>query len=331
MQNIIDKISNILEGERPTHAIPSQKGYLPVKFNAVNFHEIKPGLFDLNEAGEVAFIDGGNIEIIGNNNFSLQLMRTYWAKYMGDKRIKAKKSDYFVLISSIVNKSIHFKIEVFDDSFEKIEENVVSADNEQKPESGVNLIRRIYEIRAVKEISENLNKGIIVLDGNLSSTHQEEEEELKKAFNTVFDKDIVLLGITKSSSAVTDTGVSLVGYLHSIAEKDAWYYHPLFTKGGSKVDLYVAKLHPRSRFAFMVDISKPADTAVVFNTLAYHARDPTFLGYPYGLLEADRSARCQENEKDHLRIKFMQHFKDKHKISKILNTNKAHDVLDHMS
>ena len=65
--------------------------------------------------------------------------------------------------------------------------------------------------------------------------------------------------------------------------------------------------------------------------IAFNAKDPVFLGYPYGLIEADKFARCQENEKDYLKTRFIQKTtKDYKKIKQILNTNKAHDLLDNI-
>jgi len=331
MKELFDKISNQLESKEASNPYFSDKNYLSTPIDKNNFHEIKN-----TEPKEIAFIDGGNIEIIGNNNFSFQLMRIYFTIYNNNKRTSNKKSDYFVLINSTKKEnSIVYQAEIYkEDKLVDTLEYELSKNNEQlKPESIINNIRRIYEIRAITEISNTINQeAIIVLDGNLCAKDETEQEELNKAYEKIKEKQLLLSAISKTSSILTDTGVNLVGYINNLEDNDTkWTYQPICTNNNPlhKAEIIIAKLHEKSEFAFIIDIFNENKDKIqeICSQLAANSKDPVFLGYPFGLIEADRQARCQNQEQSYLQTRLLQS-KDSKKIRKLINTNKAHDILD---
>ena len=86
-----------------------------------------------------------------------------------------------------------------------------------------------------------------------------------------------------------------------------------------------------SDYAFVIDIHKDCKDKIpeICSSLAYNSKDPVFLGYPYGLVEADQFARCQEYEKKFLQTRFLQSSRENFaQIRRFINTNNAHDVLD---
>ena len=58
--------------------------YSPIELTKNNFIHLNKS-----NSRSVAFIDGGNAEILGASNFSLQLIRTYYSIYK-EKRIQIK-------------------------------------------------------------------------------------------------------------------------------------------------------------------------------------------------------------------------------------------------
>lgn len=348
MQKLFEKISNELIETKANEPYFSDKSYQPVKISTDNFHPISCSI-NCSAKRKIAYIDGGNIEIIGNNNFSLQLMRIYYSIYDQGKRIKSNKKDYFVLINTINNSltegKIKYKAEVYDDEklteaklIETILFNHTLNSEQQKPETIVNSVRRIYEIRTIKEVcSEIGSKDIIVLDGNLCTKDESETKELEASYSKVASKGIFLCAISKTSSNITDSGASLVGYIHNLhnygkdEENKEWYYCPICINNNPlhKAELVIAKLHKKSEYAFMIDIFKENKNEMlhIIEALAQNSKDPCFLGYPYGLIDADANARCQESEKEFLQTRLMMS-KNARNLRKFINTNKAHDVLD---
>lgn len=331
MKELFDKISKQLESKEANSPYFNDKNYTPIKIDKNNFHEIQDS-----QPKEIAFIDGGNIEIIGNNNFSFQLMRIYFTIYNNNKRTNNKKSDYFVLINSIKKEnSIIYQAEIYKE--DKLIDSIqyeLSKNNEQlKPENIINNIRRIYEIREVTNIS-NLIKpdGIIVLDGNLCTKDEIEQGELNKAYERIKEKQLILTAISKTSSILTDTGVNLVGYINNLEDNNTkWIYHPICINNNPlhKAEIIIAKLHEKNEFAFIIDIFNENKHKIqeICSQLATNSKDPVFLGYPYGLIDADKQARCQNQEQSYLQTRLLQS-KDSKKIRKLINTNKAHDILD---
>ena len=66
-----------------------------VEISKDNFHAIE----DLDLKNKIAFIDGGNAEILKAANFSLQFIRVYYTIYSGNKRIENKKYEFYLLMS----------------------------------------------------------------------------------------------------------------------------------------------------------------------------------------------------------------------------------------
>jgi len=59
--------------------------------------------------------------------------------------------------------------------------------------------------------------------------------------------------------------------------------------------------------------------------------DPVFLGYPYGLVEADRFARVTNEELDYLKTRFMSKAGKWYKeLVPYLNALNSHEILDNI-
>jgi len=90
-------------------------------------------------------------------------------------------------------------------------------------------------------------------------------------------------------------------------------------------------MHEKSRHIFRLEIYREQKEKLkeAISLLADNCKDPVFLGYPYGLIEADRNARISNNEKGMLRTFFSVKFgKDWERIEETLTSVDAHEVLD---
>src|SRR3990167_2288765 len=74
----------------------SGDGYKAHKIDKNNFHEIKKS----DSGVKIAFIDGGNAEIIGSANFSLNLIRVCCAIYQNNRKTEIKKFEVLAFINS---------------------------------------------------------------------------------------------------------------------------------------------------------------------------------------------------------------------------------------
>jgi SepF-like predicted cell division protein (DUF552 family) len=332
MKELFKKVSEQLVEQKATAPYFSNSDYIPEKIVTGNFCKITQS-----EIRKTAFIDGGNIEIVGNNNFSFQLMRIYWTIYEKE-RIHSSRNDYLVFVHIVNNGDIFYLAEVYKSgNLAKTFKFQASANKQRiKPATIMSSIRRIFEIDSVSEIASKLSSNdIIVLDGNLAVKNDKAFDSIEKVYDKVKKQNLMLCGLCKTSSIITDSGVSLIGYINNISPKTAWYYHPICKNNNSmhKSEMVIVKLHERSEFAFLLDIykeSKDMINDVCFN-LSKNSQDPIFLGYPYGLIEADMMARCSEDEKNYLKTRFLHQDKGTiRKIKNLINTNNAHDILDNI-
>jgi hypothetical protein len=138
----------------------------------------------------------------------------------------------------------------------------------------------------------------------------------------------------KTSSIFTENGNLLSAVLSSISSRDSWLYYPIadIENHNHKADIFFAKFHEKSRHIFRLEIFNAQKTKAeqVINELAGNCADPIFIGYPYGLIEADRIARVSNNEKESLKTMLLVKLKNRN-IEKYLSASNAHEILDKIS
>ena len=104
---------------------------------------------------------------------------------------------------------------------------------------------------------------------------------------------------------LTDSGNSAVAVLHQLAKAGSWYYVP---EQDSVVKVGFVKLAEKARHVFRIDLFNCASIAEVVSVLRENAQDPCFLGYPYGLVEADQRAHVSKQEGNLLKLQFLARF-----------------------
>ena len=84
--------------------------------------------------------------------------------------------------------------------------------------------------------------------------------------------------------------------------------------------MFFIKLNKKSRHIFRFEVYKKNKFDVnEILTLLKINQDPVFLGYPYGLIEADKFARVTNNEKEYLKTILS---------LKRIEEKEAHEILD---
>ncbi len=287
---------------------------------------------------KIAFVDGGNLEIIRSPSLSLFFNRIYYNIYKYNKRIKSGVFEFYTLITAISKENkIFFKTEYFftknkidlqEYEFDSFDRSLIFGNRRAAISSIGNVIRRFAEISVAKSIDD---VSVILLDGCLEAKYSEEDKHLQELFNT----KKVVCGLAKTTSLITKKGNSLAVGLSAMADDKKWLYCAGKIKEKEhSADIYFLKLNKKSEYMFRFEVNnlKEYDINELFCLLEENSKDPIFLGYPYGLIDADRFARVSKKEREALELQLKIKFgKDFEKIKPYLNSLNAHDILDNIS
>jgi len=288
-----------------------------IEINKDNFEPIAP--LSVNNSQEtIAFVDGGQAEILSAGNFCLSFIRIGALVYLDHKLIKDYKHEFFLLTSlkNDFNKLFYESI-IFPLAGEKIisEEDLIVSVNEQVLKTGAelgsvsqiaNIARRFAELALAAKISAD----IVVLDGTLEPSYPREEKYLSLLSQNV-------CALAKSSSLFTASGNSPIVLLNKLSSAHCWSYY-LENKN------YFVKLHEKAKHIFRFSGNKN-----FLPDLAKNSTDALFLGYPYGLIAADKSARVSNEEKKSLKMNILLKA-DNREIVEYLSATNAHDILDNL-
>lgn len=318
----------------------SGKGYKAHQIDVKNFHQIK--IQDSNK--KISFVDGGSAEIIGSANFSLSVIRVCYAAYQSNKKINAGKFEVLAFVHAInQDNEIHYKsaffrtknsIDLGEVSFSSFDPTLMSGRNRAEIGSVANAIRRFAELRLARSIADERAADIIVLDGNLQSTLTNENKYINELYDSCIKNNVILTALSKTTSLFTEEGNLLSAALDNISSIPLWYYHPVaeIDSINHRAEMFFAKFHKSSKHIFRLEIFKEqkAKAEETIGTLAGNCTDPVFIGYPYGLVEADKAARVSNHEKDSLKTMFLLRLGNKD-IVKYLSSSNAHEILDSIS
>ncbi len=321
MKALIEKLNDIVVSRK------NAEGSF-VRFNNGDFKAVelskngfKP-INNTNSSKSIAFVDGGNSEILGSADFSLQLIRIFGIVFKENKKIKSEMSEFFVLVESLDGDIL--KTSIFqrrgsklieDIEFSRLDESIGEKKEKASCQNVGSLIRRLAELR----FADLIDADYIILDGSLEAKHEYEE----KSLNRLFNKNIS--GISKTCGLITDNGISAIKALTNMMPKNEWSY--LIGKG--RFDVYIAKLNKASRYCFRADI-KTDNGDEFFGLLKQNANDAIFPGYPYGLILADKFARISNQERNYFKSLITAKLDEK-SLRESINTLNAHEVLDSIS
>jgi hypothetical protein len=322
-------VADILRKESPVSRSASMGGE-SIPLDKAGFRAI-PDMSD--DKRKVAFIDGGNNEIAASPHFALHLIRVFGVIYKGNRRIERKKYEFHCLATAEKReKGIVYSVKCYPinhsvaiPEFDAFDETLRVGNRKVSPSRICEAARRFAELDIAAEIAGGMSEGdIIVRDGDLTQeiTHDGQfYDRLRKAADA---NGVIICGLSKTTDLATDDGYSLVSAIAGMAPDGIWYYP--FEKYG----ISFAKLHPKSAYAFRIDCGT-GHLDDVLPLLVENSRDPVFLGYPYGLIEADRHGRVSDAETGHARMRLkMAAGKDWKAIERSIRAGDAHSVLDNI-
>ncbi len=335
VKKLIWNLNKLVSEEEIGEPFLSRQGYRAYPFNVNYFKPINM----VNSKRKLAFIDGGNCELIGAPNFSIQLNRIYFNIFQGKRRIPKttipEKIEFFSATSANFRKDqIYFDTSIFpmtdeiskflprasDLSFSSTDRRLMIGTSRADIARVASIGRRFAEWEYAKHIIENeLDEGdILVMDGTLRAAFTNESNYAKEAYKVAIEKGAIYSGLSKTSRLYTTTGLSLLGALRKLANdfkiESIWYYYPVAESLSPehKAAIFIVKLNDNSQRIFRYEINaeqvkllSASDINEVMCQLSINSSDVSFPGYPYGLIDADYNARVRHEEVETYRIMLM--------------------------
>ncbi|MCE7743625.1 MAG: DNA double-strand break repair nuclease NurA [Candidatus Heimdallarchaeota archaeon] len=331
------------------------------ELNARNFKQIA----DNKKGNRIAFIDGGNQEIIRAPNFSIQINRIFYNIFNGKENEKQTKLnmgfEFFSLTYSLIEKNkLKFKTSLFplkeehrqflpnekDLCFSSTDKTMVMGIQRADISVVASVARKFSELNFASEVvkKELTNNNIVVLDRILQTPYTNEPIYIKKLQHYAQKNNVHLLGLSKSCELHTTTGISLLGAIAKLAKNkkiNGMWYYPVaaISSNDHKAMILIVKLHPMAKRIFRLEIffEKPnleiKIPEEVLSNLALNSTDLSFPGYPYGLIKVDALARVRNREMERYRLLFLSEIakqKKWEKVSKYIYASDAHDILNAM-
>ncbi len=340
----------------------SGKGYVAYPFEEGNFNPI----VELSSERRLAFIDGGNGEVLRAPNFSIQVNRVFHNLFEGRRRVvmdripqrleffsatisNFREGDVFydTFIFPVRNDFREFLPEEDDLSFSSLDRSIRIGDMRADISRAASLARRFAEWDLARYIIEaDLREGdVVVIDGTLQTTYTNEAKYARRALEAAEKKGVIFTGLAKTSNLYTKTGASLLGTIQNLSERwkisfPTWYYHPVaeVLTPIHKASIFVVKLNSKAEYVFRFEIYRDQmeqlsrqDLDEIFGELSKNSSDISFPGYPYGLIDADANARVNEDEAERYRMLFLSEISRlgrRRKFAVHIRASDAHDVLD---
>jgi len=301
-----------------------------------DFYEIKKVKTDK----KLIFVDGGNAEILAMPSISLQLIRIFYSVYDKNKRTKAEKTEFYLLVNSVnENDRIIYKTGIFPIkgeielklSFDSLDKKIITGSKRASISKIGEIVRRFAELKIAADALEKNNNAVVVLDGSLECTYPGETEIAEELYKAAGKNKSVVAALSKTTRLFTKKGSSVANVLNELGPDKAWYCRHIneMDKIDNSINVFFVKLNKNSNYVFRLDVEKDSGLDEIFVLLEENSKDLSFPGYPYGLIEADRIARISNNEKQMLKTMFLSKIGTT-KLEKFLSSLDAHDLLDRL-
>jgi hypothetical protein len=249
-------------------------------------------------------VDGGSATMLDAGSFLIAGIRVGRAVYRNRDYIHPVEPEMHLLYLSASD---------IENAYSIIFEKTVGNDPPDVPrglDEAVGRIRAMLEWKQVESILEgDISPGtVLAFDGALWAGIKGVSPMLARIVKTAGEKNIILCGISKKSMLTHNSRplIPAVQVAGDASFPDELWHYPVNVSGYSEKlfgDIYVARLHPHSGYVFRIDLSLPGGTTAeeAFGRLAYHANDPTYVGYPYPLARVHNDVAFSRSEVEDIR------------------------------
>jgi hypothetical protein len=275
-----------------------------------DFAPLSPQNFD----GEIFAVDGSNVFVCDWSVANLNLIRAGYAVYKGRdwQRTVITYDDVFMAD----RKSYAQQFESYLEGIFYIHDFILK--NEELDRLST-YFRELQEYIALKEaIDEARPADLVLYDGGFTWKERPLGKVLENIFLAAEEKDVDLLGISKSSSLswgeeIQKPLMQHTSYAGSMLAPGLPWYVRLKGKNvdsgpdGWDGEIYVARFDGRSDLAFRVDAPHYLADRVgsALEKLAAYSCSSECMGYPHALFRAHRDIRITEQEGDFLRLQLL--------------------------
>lgn len=275
-----------------------------------DFVPLSPQNFD----GEIFAVDGSNVFVCNWSVANLNLIRSGYAVYRGRdwQRTVITYDDVFMADRNSYSTQFESYLEGIFDIHDFILKN-------EELDRLSTYFRELQEYIALKDAIDIARPADLVLyDGGFTWKERPLGKVLEKIFLAAEEKDVDLLGISKSSSLswgeeIPRPLMQHTSYVGSMLAPGIPWYVRLRGKNvdsgpdGWDGEIYVVRFDGRSDLAFRVDTpSYLADrVGSALEKLAAYSCSSECMGYPHALFRAHRDIRITEQEGDFLRLRLL--------------------------
>ncbi|MGQ9782330.1 MAG: DNA double-strand break repair nuclease NurA [Nitrososphaeria archaeon] len=323
-RKVIENLDEKIEEQNLGSPFFTDPRYKTFPLSRDNFKPIR----QIETGRRIAFVDGGNQEVLGAPNFSVQINRVYYNVFEGQKRILKNslpnRVEFFSATrSSFRNGEIFYDTSLFplkdefkellpgedDLSFNSFDITVTMGTMRADISRVASIARRFAEWAYASHIIEREleNGDIIVLDGSLQTSFTNESNYSAELYEAAKSKGVIVTGLSKTCGLFTNTGLSLLGAVSKMADEtpyDLWYCRVAEAiSSDHNAIIYVIKLNSKAERVFRFEIYREQflelsekDVDEIFWQLAKNSQDVSFPGYPYGLIDADYFSRVRDDE-----------------------------------
>ena len=335
VHKVVQNLDEVMTEKNLGKPYLSSHNYRAREFDKSFFKPLKM----VNSKRRLAFVDGGNQELVGAPNFSIQLNRVCFNIFEGRKRVhdesiphkieffsatfavfKEEKIFYNTSIFPVANTFSDLLPDERDLSFDSTDRKLMVGTARADIERVASIARRFGEWTFARQVVQNwLREGdVLVMDGTLRTAFQNEPKYAREAYSAAKSKGVIFSGFAKASRLLTTSGLSLIGALQKLAN-DAkpgpiWYYYPIAESLSPEHEaaIFIVKLNEFSDRVYRYEIHAGQAQSLgtdnlneVLSQLSVNSVDVSFPGYPYGLMDVDTIARVRYNEVETYRLMFL--------------------------
>ncbi|MBA3045938.1 MAG: DNA double-strand break repair nuclease NurA [Candidatus Thermoplasmatota archaeon] len=251
-------------------------------------------------------VDGGSASVLDAGSFVVAAVRVGSALYADRQYVPGTEQEMHLL---------HLSASELASAYSIFFGKTVGGEPPDVPrglDEALGRIRTLLEWKHLEDIlRDDIPSGtVLAFDGALWAGIKGIGDMLARIVDSARKKRIILCGISKKSM-LTHLSRPLIPAVQMAGDaqfpNSMWFYRVDAPGYSEKLygEVYVARFHPRSGYAFRVDLALPPgiEPTDAMARIAYHANDPTYAGYPYPLARAHNDVAFSRSEVEGLRSK----------------------------
>ena len=332
--------------EKGDFALLSKNSYRLHELSRESWNSLQPAAADAGNKGAIAFVDGGNAEMLKTPAAEIHRIRTAVVVISGKKLALARQKEGYAIIKASVDNvngegKLLYEAKFFNSNLDgMLDGNTLEFQTGELAASGngeamgkaAEIIRKLAELAAARWAAQKLGDSVnaIVLDGTLETFGSKEQKGMELLKAEAATKGMHLGAVAKTCSLLTGSGSSLI----ATAEEASNGRTGLLAVAEGMAERHmakiaVAKLNSSATHLFRIECC--TDMGKFAAELAAQSNDLAFPGYPYGLMMADRFARISDSDTELTKAKMMATADGE--LKGLMNQAKAldaHSILDNI-